>query len=108
MPLTPAEKVLPEPAPEPPPPVARAAPQSPPKAQVGAPAAATGLVRLVVVPWGEVYVDGQKHGVAPPLRAISLKPGKHRIEIRNPGFESYLQVVDVGADQEIRIRHRFE
>ena len=29
-------------------------------------------------------------------------------EIRNPGFASHLQVIDVGAGQEIRIRHRFE
>jgi hypothetical protein len=67
----------------------------------------TGNVRLSVLPWGEVYVDDRKIGVAPPLRDIALKPGKHRIEVRNPGFASYVQLVDVEAGEEIRIVHRF-
>lgn len=69
--------------------------------------AATGTVRLNVLPWGEVYVDDRKFGVAPPLRDVALKPGTHRIEIRNPGFASYVQLVDVKAGEEIRIRHQF-
>lgn len=71
-------------------------------------AASTGTVRLSILPWGEVYVDDRKYGVAPPLRDIALKPGSHRIEVRNPGFASYVQVVDVRAGEEIRIRHQFK
>ena len=70
--------------------------------------AATGTVRLNVQPWGEVYVDDRKLGVAPPLRDMALKPGPHRIEIRNPGFASYVQLVDVKSGEEIRIRHQFQ
>lgn len=70
-------------------------------------ATATGKVRLNVLPWGEVYVDDRKAGIAPPLRDLALKPGTHRIEIRNPGFASYVQLVDVTAGEEIRIVHRF-
>jgi hypothetical protein len=72
------------------------------------PDAATGTVRLNVQPWGEVYVDDRKLGVAPPLRDMALKPGPHRIEIRNPGFASYVQLVDVKSGEEIRIRHQFQ
>ncbi|MGE0558129.1 MAG: PEGA domain-containing protein [Burkholderiales bacterium] len=68
---------------------------------------ATGTVRLIILPWGEIHVDGQRYGVAPPLRDIALQPGPHRIEVRNPGFASYVQVVEVESDKEIRIRHRF-
>ena len=71
-------------------------------------APANGTVRLIVAPWGEVYVDGEKLGVAPPLRDIALKPGQHRIEIRNPGFAAHVQAVDVRAGEEVRVRHRFE
>lgn len=71
-------------------------------------AATTGTVRLNILPWGEVYVDDRKYGVAPPLRDVALKPGSHRIEVRNPGFASYVQVVDVRAGEEIRIRHQFK
>ncbi len=94
-----------------PPPQAKPAkkPPSPPPARVteDAAPATTGTVRLNVAPWGDVYIDGNKYGVAPPLRDIALKPGVHKIEIRNPGFASYLQVVEVKAGQEVRIRHRF-
>jgi len=69
--------------------------------------AATGTLRLSILPWGEVFVDSQRYGVAPPLRDIALKPGSHRVEVRNPGFASYVQVVDIEADKEFRIRHRF-
>jgi hypothetical protein len=65
-------------------------------------------VRLTVLPWGEVYVDGEKAGVAPPLREVALKPGRYRIEIRNPGFAPHLQAVDVRPGEEIKIRHRFD
>jgi hypothetical protein len=70
--------------------------------------ALTGTVRLNVQPWGEVYVDGRKFGVTPPLQNLPLNAGTHRIEIRNPGFESHIRVVEVKAHEEIRIRHRFQ
>ncbi len=69
--------------------------------------AATGSLRLAVLPWGEIFINGNKYGVSPPLRDIALKPGVYKVEVRNPGFASYLQVVDVRPGEEIRIRHRF-
>lgn len=72
-----------------------------------APAVTPGTLRLTVSPWGEVHVDDIKYGVAPPLRDVALQPGRHKVEIRNPGFASYVQVVDVQAGEEIKIRHRF-
>lgn len=91
------------------PPAAKTVRKTETKAPAAEPAAdaATGTVRLNVLPWGEVYVDDRKYGVAPPLRDVALKPGSHRIEIRNPGFASYVQLVDVKAGEEIRIRHQF-
>jgi hypothetical protein len=68
---------------------------------------ATGSLRLQILPWGEVYVDGDKFGTAPPMRDIALKAGRHKLEIRNPGFASFVQFVEVRAGEEIRIRHRF-
>ena len=88
--------------------VAKKPPSPPPsRAKEDAAPLTTGTVRLNIAPWGEVFIDGNKYGTAPPLRDIALKPGVHKIEIRNPGFASYLQVVEIKAGQEIRIRHRF-
>ena len=106
-----------KPAPEPV--VERTAPAAPlaqpdreprPEVRPREPAApvATGTVRLTVIPWGEVYVDGRKFGVTPPLHDLALSVGPHRIEIRNPGFPSRVEVVDVKAREETRIRHRFQ
>lgn len=67
----------------------------------------TGHVRLNVLPWGEIYINDRKYGVAPPLRDIALKPGAYRIEVRNPGFASYVQFIDLDAGEEIKIVHRF-
>jgi class 3 adenylate cyclase len=65
------------------------------------------LASFTILPWGEVYIDGKLHGVSPPLREIELKPGRHKIEVRNAGFQSYVEVVDVKPGSRIRIRHRF-
>jgi class 3 adenylate cyclase len=90
-----------EPAPK-----AKAAKKTPQRAPEKT-AAATGTVRLNIIPWGEIHIDGTQYGVAPPLRDIALKPGSHKIEVRNPGFASYIQVVEVAPGEEIKIRHRF-
>ncbi len=43
----------------------------------------TVAVRLHIRPWGEIYVNGVKRGVSPPLRSLTLSPGVYQIEIRN-------------------------
>ena len=70
--------------------------------------AAPGVVKVFALPWGEVYVDGVKFGVAPPLRDIALPPGAHTIELRNLGFAGYAQRVEIMSGDEITIRHRFQ
>lgn len=84
-------------------PAAPVAPPSPPVA--AAPAQAT--VTVGIHPWGEVYVDGKRIGVSPPLTRFNLDPGRHRIEIRNPGFASYRDTVDLAPGQSIKIKHKF-
>ncbi len=75
--------------------------------QEQAAAAGAGHVILAILPWGEVYVDGKLQGVSPPLRALDLKPGRHVIEIRNTSFPVYTEVVDLRAEERIRVRHQF-
>jgi serine/threonine-protein kinase len=67
-----------------------------------------GRIRLAISPWGEVYVDGKKAGVTPPLPEIHLPTGKHSIEIRNGNFRPYRLSVDVTIDANLRIKHKFE
>jgi serine/threonine-protein kinase len=72
------------------------------------PAPAEARLRLAIAPWGEVYVDGKLAGVSPPLNAISLPAGKHRIEIRNSSFPPYRRNVDLAPDASLRIKHKFK
>ncbi|MFZ6751085.1 serine/threonine protein kinase [Undibacterium sp. Ren11W] len=71
-----------------------------------APQLSTGAVSIAVSPWGEVYVDGQSRGVAPPLNKLSLPVGKHKIEIKN-GDDNYAVTIDVNTEKEIKVAHHF-
>ncbi len=82
--------------------VPKESPQEPPR---NAPAKAT--VSLLIVPWGEVWVDGQKRGVSPPLKSLSLAPGMHTVEIRNSKFPVHLEKIEVKPGAQIKIRHTF-
>jgi serine/threonine-protein kinase len=64
-------------------------------------------VALAVSPWGEVYVDGRKKGLSPPLTELRLAPGKHTIELRNSTFAPYAETVNVEANASLKIRHKF-
>jgi serine/threonine-protein kinase len=83
--------------------------RSKPAAEPDTPAAPAGtaLIRLAIAPWGEVYVDGDRIGVSPPVNEVEVAPGKRKIEIKNGSFPAYVQVVDLKADQKIRIKHKF-
>jgi serine/threonine-protein kinase len=72
------------------------------------PVAAEGRIRLAIAPWGEVYVDGKKAGISPPLTELRLPVGKHTIEIRNATFAAHRQNVDLTPDASLRIKHKFQ
>jgi hypothetical protein len=66
-----------------------------------------GVIALAISPWGEVYVDGDRVGVSPPVNEVEVAPGKRKIEIRNGSLPVYTQVVEIKADQKVRIKHKF-
>lgn len=72
-----------------------------------APLESTAVITLAVAPWGEVYVDGDRKGVSPPVNEVEVAPGRRTIEIRNANFPVYSEVVDLKADQKVRIKHKF-
>jgi class 3 adenylate cyclase len=104
--LTPAQKVARREAV-----AARAARTPAPKVEAAQPAAtvaaAAGTVQLAILPWGEVFVDGKRRGVSPPLRSFEVPAGMHTIEVRNTSFPSHAQRVEVRAGEPVRIRHHF-
>jgi class 3 adenylate cyclase len=69
--------------------------------------AAPAIISLGIAPWGEVYVDGNKKGVSPPLNNLQVAPGQHQIEIRNTTFPTYKQTVDVKPGEQLKIIYKF-
>jgi len=81
-------------------------------APVAAPApppapAADASVTLGIAPWGEIIVDGDPHGVSPPLTRLTLAPGTHTIEVRNSAAPPYIARLDLQPGQAVEVRHRF-
>ncbi|HYD80744.1 MAG TPA: adenylate/guanylate cyclase domain-containing protein [Paucimonas sp.] len=76
-------------------------------AEQSAPAAKPGTVKLAIQPWGEIYVDGSKRGVSPPLKSLKLAPGKHQIEVRNGQFAPYKTTVEVKSNAEATVQYAF-
>jgi serine/threonine-protein kinase len=67
----------------------------------------TGSVRLAISPWGQVEVDGNAMGSAPPLNELTLPEGKHQITIRNEDFPPYSASVNVTSGQPVTLKHKF-
>jgi serine/threonine-protein kinase len=85
----------------------RLAPANGASAQSGAASAASGAVQFAISPWGQIEVDGQPAGTAPPLTQISLPVGNHVITVRNADFPPITVTVQVQADKPAQVRHRF-
>jgi serine/threonine-protein kinase len=68
---------------------------------------AAAVMSLVVLPWGEVYLDGRMQGVSPPLIELQVAPGRHEIEIRNANFPVYKQVIQAKVGEKLKIQHTF-
>lgn len=103
--------VEPEPEPQPAPALAppetasetpsETAPKAPPKA---APVA----VRVAVRPWGEVLINGRSRGVSPPLRELSLTPGRYQVTVRNASAGEHRMTLTVAAGKPASISHEFK
>jgi hypothetical protein len=86
-----APALAPPPAPEPP--AAEPAPSPPPSG---------GTLVVNVLPWGNVFIDGENLGY-PPVVAEGLTPGAHSVRVERAGYETVEQVVEVAAGAEQRL-----
>lgn len=69
--------------------------------------AGEGQVILSIVPWGEVFIDGKRQGVTPPLRELTVPAGKHTILIVNETFKPYSQTLEVAPNTTHKIKYKF-
>ena len=67
----------------------------------------SGTLTLAIKPWGEVFVDGSKRGITPPLKSMNLPPGKHQVLVRNGSFMPYKQTVEVQSGATANVSYAF-
>ena len=65
------------------------------------------LLVLDIKPAGEVFVDGEARGNAPPLVRISLEPGAHVIEVRNGRSAPMKAEVQLKPGELMELKHVF-
>jgi hypothetical protein len=122
--MPPAEPVAPaQPAVAPPAPPAPATqrarkpvPTAPPRTAANSAGASAATVddddittyKLMIKPWGTVYVDGSERGVSPPLKLLSLPAGRHTVRVVNPNFRDRVVRVSAGKHDAGRIEVNFK
>jgi len=62
---------------------------------------------LDIKPAGEVFVDGETKGIAPPLVRLSLPPGPHTIEIRSGKLPPLTTEVQLQPGEQMELKHVF-
>jgi hypothetical protein len=63
--------------------------------------------KLLIKPWGTIYVDGVDRGVSPPVKRLTLSRGTHTIRIVNPSFPERIFTLDAGVPGLTAIEHDF-
>ncbi len=66
-----------------------------------------GLLSISSWPWSEIWINGKKRGVNPPLREIRLEQGEYSVELRNPGFPPVDKSIVIIANQKTTVEHHF-
>jgi len=58
-----------------------------------------GFLRIIVIPWGYVYIDGEKVAETPIAKPIPTKPGKHNLLIVNPGYREWREEINISRGE---------
>lgn len=77
-------------------PASRPAAQSETTAQQRPAAGRDTTYKLMIKPWGTVYVDGDERGVSPPLKKLTLSPGRHTLRVVNPNYRDRVIRIEAG------------
>ncbi len=77
----------------------RPAPE-PPRAVAGGP----GVLRIVALPWADVYIDERKVGTTPIFRTTPLSAGKHTVRLVNPAFSTLVRHFEIAPGQALDLK----
>lgn len=60
---------------------------------------AFGKLKLTVVPWGKIYINKEYVDTTPFNTAIKVKSGQNELEVVNPNFAKYTELLDIKAGE---------
>ena len=68
------------------------------------PPAPQGYLRVVANPWADVWVDGKKIETTPVARRLSVPAGMHKIEFKNPFYQTETREITVLREETTHLR----
>ncbi|TFW30918.1 hypothetical protein [Massilia horti] len=80
---------------------------APPAIRTAAATPAATTYKLLIKPWGKVYVDGKERGISPPLKRLTLPAGRHTVRVANPNFPDRVLHIEAGKSASGKIDHDF-
>ena len=63
----------------------------------------TGMISFETAAGAQIFVDGTFKGTAPLGSPLGISVGTHRIELKKPGFQTWMSVVYVPQDETVRL-----
>lgn len=67
----------------------------------------TAKLQFHVKPWGEIFLNGKRVGVSPPLKSLPVPPGTHVVRVENGNLPSFEQSFSVEARDKFVVIHDF-
>jgi serine/threonine protein kinase len=64
----------------------------------------TGYIRVVALPWAEIYIDGKKAGLTPTDRRFQVTVGRHKVLLKNPYYVSVVREVEVSNNRIVFVK----
>ena len=61
-----------------------------------------------ISPSGEIYIDGKKWGMSPPLLGLALSPGEHSVEIHHDDLPPYYKHIKLQPGETLKISYKFK
>ena len=61
-----------------------------------------GYLDINIIPWGEIWIDGDSIDISPVNHLLILAPGKHRLMIRHPSLKNITEPFYVAVGETLK------
>jgi hypothetical protein len=72
------------------------------------PSTGTGYLKIKVIPWAKIYIDGQYIETTPIARVLSVNSGVHILRLENPNFKIWQRNIRFAPEDTVNLNVRLE